>query len=70
MDRGGNLKPELQLTTDMLCWKPPTQSVTDHPITIKKTQASTLQLVFQLNSITNQNGKNATQEPSYFLSLV
>lgn len=37
MDGGCNLKPELQLATDMLCWKPPTQSVTDHSITATKT---------------------------------
>lgn len=42
VDGGGNLKPELKLATDMLCWKPPTQSVTDHSITIKKNKSKHL----------------------------
>lgn len=36
MDGGCNLKPELQLPTDMLSWKSPTQSVADHSITTTK----------------------------------
>ncbi len=44
MDGGCDLKPELKLATDMLRWKPPTQSVADHTITTTKNMNKRLKI--------------------------
>lgn len=69
MDGGCNLKPELQLATDMLCRKPPTQSVADHSITMTKNPTNKH---LKISISTHQHNKSYFKTPQksvlYFLS--
>lgn len=44
MDGGSDLKSELQLSTNMICWKPASKCVADHSIPRRK-KLSALQLM-------------------------
>lgn len=41
VNRGGQLKAELQLAADMICRQPPTQRIAHHPISADKRQKQT-----------------------------